>query len=113
MLKIERQNFIMNELKNEGSILISNLSESLNCHEETIRRDLKELESAENSNVYTAAPICLITPTAVCLLTCAHLFSRKKNGKWLRSPFIYQPRRYHHARLQHYLSSACPGNPGF
>lgn len=46
MLKIERQNFIMNELKNEGSILISSLSDSLNCHEETIRRDLKELESA-------------------------------------------------------------------
>ncbi|MFR8547428.1 MAG: DeoR/GlpR family DNA-binding transcription regulator [Lachnospiraceae bacterium] len=45
MLKIDRQNFIMNELKNEGSILISNLSDSLNCHEETIRRDLKELES--------------------------------------------------------------------
>lgn len=46
MLKIERQNFILNELKNEGSVLISNLSEALSCHEETIRRDFKELEAA-------------------------------------------------------------------
>lgn len=44
MLKIDRQNFILNELKTDGSVLISGLSEKLDCHEETIRRDLRELE---------------------------------------------------------------------
>lgn len=45
MLKIERQNYILNKLKTEGSVLIADLSTTLECHEETIRRDLKELES--------------------------------------------------------------------
>ncbi len=45
MLKIERQNYILNKLKTDGSVLISDLSAALDCHEETIRRDLKELET--------------------------------------------------------------------
>lgn len=45
MLKIDRQNFIENELKKKGSVLISELSGRLDCSEETIRRDLKEMES--------------------------------------------------------------------
>lgn len=44
MLKIDRQDFIENELRQKGSALISELSVQLNCSEETIRRDLKEME---------------------------------------------------------------------
>lgn len=47
MLKIERQKIIEEDLQVYGSILISNMSQKLNCSEETIRRDLKEME-AEN-----------------------------------------------------------------
>ncbi len=46
MLKIERHNYILAELQKKGSILVPDLSNSLNCHQETIRRDLKELEVA-------------------------------------------------------------------
>ncbi len=46
MLKIDRQTIIEQELAKNGSVLISSLGEFLNCSEETIRRDLKELESA-------------------------------------------------------------------
>ena len=45
MLKIARQTIIEQELAKNGSILISSLSELLDCSEETIRRDLKEMES--------------------------------------------------------------------
>lgn len=45
MLKIERQKFIENELEKSGSIIISEISKQLECSEETIRRDLKEMES--------------------------------------------------------------------
>lgn len=44
MLKINRQQFIEHELKVNGSILISDISRKLSCSEETIRRDLKEME---------------------------------------------------------------------
>lgn len=45
MLKIDRQTMIEQELMKKGSVLIPSLSELLHCSEETIRRDLKELES--------------------------------------------------------------------
>lgn len=44
MLALERQKYIENALKISGSILISEISAKLNCSEETIRRDLNELE---------------------------------------------------------------------
>lgn len=46
MLKISRHNFINQELQKNGSVLISDLCQQLNCSTETIRRDLKELEAA-------------------------------------------------------------------
>lgn len=45
MLKIDRQKLIEEELHIYGSILISDMSTKLGCSEETIRRDLKDLES--------------------------------------------------------------------
>lgn len=45
MLKIDRHRFIENELNTFGSILISDMSKKLSCSEETIRRDLRILES--------------------------------------------------------------------
>ncbi|MCI8784872.1 MAG: DeoR/GlpR transcriptional regulator [Dorea sp.] len=45
MLKIERHKLIEEELHTYGSILISTMSQKLDCSEETIRRDLKELEA--------------------------------------------------------------------
>ena len=48
MLKIERHKLIEEELHTYGSILISTMSQKLDCSEETIRRDLKELEAQEN-----------------------------------------------------------------
>lgn len=45
MLKIERQKIIHEKLLNSGSILISDISQILNCSEETVRRDLREMES--------------------------------------------------------------------
>lgn len=44
MLKLERKRIIENELKKSGSILISDISILAGCSEETIRRDLKEME---------------------------------------------------------------------
>lgn len=44
MLKIDRQNKIQEQLNSNGSVLISELSQQLSCSEETIRRDLKEME---------------------------------------------------------------------
>lgn len=46
MLKIERQNLIDQELRKAGYVLVPELSEQLCCSEETIRRDLREMESA-------------------------------------------------------------------
>lgn len=45
MLKIERFALIEQELKQKGSLDILSLSQLLNCSEETVRRDLRELES--------------------------------------------------------------------
>ncbi|OON86846.1 hypothetical protein BXO88_06180 [Oribacterium sp. C9] len=46
MIKLERQNYIMDKLLTEGSILIVNLCKDLNCSDQTIRRDLQEMEEA-------------------------------------------------------------------
>ena len=46
MLKIDRQTIIQQELAKNGSVLIPTLSEMLHCSEETIRRDLRELEAS-------------------------------------------------------------------
>ncbi len=43
MLKEERQNFILNEVRAHSRVLSSELSLQLNVSEDTIRRDLKEL----------------------------------------------------------------------
>ncbi|MCR5137365.1 MAG: DeoR/GlpR family DNA-binding transcription regulator [Oscillospiraceae bacterium] len=45
MLKIERQNLIDQEIRKAGYVLVPSLSRLLNCSEETVRRDLKEMES--------------------------------------------------------------------
>ncbi|MEG2177242.1 MAG: DeoR/GlpR family DNA-binding transcription regulator [Oscillibacter sp.] len=45
MLKIERQAMIEQELWKHGSVLLPDLSKLLDCSEETIRRDMKELEA--------------------------------------------------------------------
>ena len=44
MLKMERQQLIEKELQLSGSILISQMSKKIDFSEETIRRDLKEME---------------------------------------------------------------------
>lgn len=44
MLKIERQRYITKKLQTDGGILISDVAKEFNCSEETIRRDLKEME---------------------------------------------------------------------
>ena len=46
MLKIERHNVIDQEIRKQGFVLVPGLSELLGCSEETIRRDLKEMEKA-------------------------------------------------------------------
>lgn len=46
MLKIERHRLIEEMLKQTGSIIISDISSALKCSEETVRRDLKEMESS-------------------------------------------------------------------
>ena len=46
MLKIERQNLIDQEIRKAGYVLVPSLSSLLKCSEETIRRDLKEMETA-------------------------------------------------------------------
>lgn len=45
MLKIERQNIINQEICKQGFVLVPALSELFKCSEETVRRDLKEMES--------------------------------------------------------------------
>ena len=50
MLKLERQLFIEKELHEKGSVLVSELSKVLDCSEETIRRDIKEMEAAGKLN---------------------------------------------------------------
>ena len=46
MLKIERHNLIDQEIRKAGFVLVPELSEKLDCSEETVRRDLKEMEKA-------------------------------------------------------------------
>ncbi|NVF11201.1 DeoR/GlpR transcriptional regulator [Anaerococcus sp. AGMB00486] len=46
MLKIDRQNKILDLLKRNDSVLVTELSDFFNCSDETIRRDLKELEKS-------------------------------------------------------------------
>lgn len=46
MLKIERQTIIEQNLEKQGTVLVPALAELLHCSEETVRRDLKEMEAA-------------------------------------------------------------------
>ena len=45
MLKVERQKIIREELQKQGFVLVPALGKLFNCSEETIRRDLKEMEN--------------------------------------------------------------------
>ena len=45
MLKINRHDIIERELRKNGSVLISDLCQQLDCSTETVRRDLTELEA--------------------------------------------------------------------
>ena len=45
MLKIDRHKIIEEELRKYGSVLISDMSQKMDCSEETVRRDLKDLET--------------------------------------------------------------------
>ena len=45
MLKVERQNIIEQEIKKQGFVMVPGLSKLLSCSEETIRRDLREMEA--------------------------------------------------------------------
>jgi DeoR/GlpR family transcriptional regulator of sugar metabolism len=47
MLKEERQNLILEQLRHEGKVLASQLSLAFNVSEDTIRRDLHELAEAQ------------------------------------------------------------------
>jgi DeoR/GlpR family transcriptional regulator of sugar metabolism len=49
MLKKERQNFILHQIKIHNRVLSSDLSQSINVSEDTIRRDLQEL--AESNKI--------------------------------------------------------------
>ena len=55
MLKIDRQKYLDEELHTYGSILISTMSQKLNCSEETIRRDLKEMEAQNKLKIWKPA----------------------------------------------------------
>ncbi len=46
MLKVERHNLIDQEIQKAGFVLVPELSALLHCSEETVRRDLKEMENA-------------------------------------------------------------------
>ena len=46
MLAFERKEIIKSEILQFGSILVSEMSKKLDCSEETIRRDLKDLETS-------------------------------------------------------------------
>ena len=46
MLKIERQTIIEQELVKQGCVLVPALGTLLQCSEETVRRDLREMEAA-------------------------------------------------------------------
>ena len=44
MLAIERRSMILNQLKNEKRVLVSDMSAKFGVSEETIRRDMERLE---------------------------------------------------------------------
>ena len=48
MLAIERRSMILNQLKDEKVVLVSDLSAKFGVSEETIRRDLEKLEKELN-----------------------------------------------------------------
>ncbi|MHC1748352.1 MAG: DeoR/GlpR family DNA-binding transcription regulator [Cellulosilyticaceae bacterium] len=59
MLKIDRQAMIEKELSKKGSILISNISKLFDCSEETIRRDLREMETqGKLTRIHGGAYLC-------------------------------------------------------
>lgn len=44
MIKPKRQELIENKLKENGNVFVAELKDSLQCSEETVRRDIKEME---------------------------------------------------------------------
>lgn len=53
MTKDERQSLILDLLMQQGSLLVTDLSEQLNVSSVTIRKDLTELEKKKNSTATT------------------------------------------------------------
>ena len=47
MFALERQKLILEMLKNDGAVTVSNLSSVFSVTEETVRRDLEKLEKQE------------------------------------------------------------------
>ena len=81
MLKIERFAKIEAELKQKGSLDIPSLSQLLGCSEETVRRDLRELESLASSTASGAAPISRTNMTRPTPLPCAERSIRRRKTR--------------------------------
>ena len=56
MLKEERQALILNKLHSSGKVVVSRLAVELNVSEDTIRRDLLDLDRRDRSSVCSAEP---------------------------------------------------------
>lgn len=81
MLKIERFAKIEAELKQKGSLDIPSLSQLLGCSEETVRRDLRELEAVGKLNRIRAAPISRTNMTRPTPLPCAERSIRRRKTR--------------------------------
>ncbi len=60
MLKLERHQKILDLLNAEQKVIASDLSQRFNVSEDTIRRDLKDLDSQGLLKEYTAALYVLV-----------------------------------------------------
>lgn len=97
MLKIDRQKHLEEELHTYGSILISTMSQKLNCSEETIRRDLKEMESQNKlKRIHGGAFLPDADDKGAPVQLRETFFSQEKGetGR-LRNQSLHQRRRYY------------------
>lgn len=79
MLKIDRQRFIEEALLKNGSILVTDACSLLNCSDQTIRRDLQEMEeSGKLKRIHGGAYLPTVDDKGVPIQLRAHLIPKEK-----------------------------------
>ncbi|MCD8510468.1 MAG: DeoR family transcriptional regulator [Bacillus sp. (in: Bacteria)] len=108
MLPVDRRRTIVEILYNQGSVVVTELSEQFNVSEETIRRDLEKLEKERVlKRTYGGAYLDKGMMNDVPVWIREEAYREGKESIGQKCSEMIEKRKCHFSRLEHYLIVYC------